>query len=307
VAALTETLNDKRPWVRSAAARALGEFGPAAKEAVPRLIEMLGDQTSTEVTLPLPKRPLSAQDKQLYEELSAMMKRGQVREGVAATLGRIGPDARAAVPALIEAAKGKDRAAIEALGQIGPDAAAAVPVLTELLKDSRLQFYAAPALARIGGAGATALVAALRDKDARYAAREALGRGGRGVVAALAAGIGDADPEIRTAVLQILSEIGPLAAGAAPALLKSVEAGDDASRQVLEALGQMGAAAIPALNDGLTNPSAKVRMVAVQGLMRLGSAGKPALPALRRIVRGDSDEAVKNAAADALRAIGPGE
>jgi HEAT repeat protein len=182
-----------------------------------------------------------------------------------------------------------------------------VPVLTELLKDSRLQFYAAPALARIGGAGATALVAALRDKDARYAAREALGRGGRGVVAALAAGIGDADPEIRTAVLQILSEIGPLAAGAAPALLKSVEAGDDASRQVLEALGQMGAAAIPALNDGLTNPSAKVRMVAVQGLMRLGSAGKPALPALRRIVRGDSDEAVKNAAADALRAIGPGE
>jgi HEAT repeat protein len=151
-------------------------------------------------------------------------------------------------------------------------------------------------------------VAGLKDKDARYAAKDALGRGGRGVVAALAAGISDADPEARAAVVQAMSEIGPLAAAeGAPALLKSVEAGDDMSRQVLEAVGQMGAAAIQALNDALTNPSAKVRMVAVQGLMRLGAAAKPALPGLRKIVRGDSDEAVKNAAADALRAIGPGE
>jgi HEAT repeat protein len=307
VAALTAALNDKEPWVRSVAGRTLGEFGPAAKDAVPRLIEMVGNRTSTEVTLPLPRRPLSAEDKEMYDEIHAMTKRGMVLEGIAMTLGKIGPDARAAVPALIVEAKW-DRAAIEALGRIGPDAAAAVPVLAELLKDSRLQFYAAPALARIGGTGASALVAGLKDKDARYAAKDALGRGGRGVVAALAAGISDADPEARAAVVQAMSEIGPLAAAeGAPALLKSVEAGDDMSRQVLEAVGQMGAAAIQALNDALTNPSAKVRMVAVQGLMRLGAAAKPALPGLRKIVRGDSDEAVKNAAADALRAIGPGQ
>lgn len=307
VAALTATLNDGEPWVRSMAARTLGEFGAAAKDATPRLIEMLEDHTSTEIVPPPPRRPMNAHDKRMLEEALAMTKRGQVRDGIATTLGRIGPDARAAAPALIADAKW-DRAAIEALGRIGPDAAAAaVPVLAGLLKDARLSFYAAPALARIGGAGATALVAALKDKDAQYAAREALARGGGRVVAALAAGLSDADPEARAAVVKAPGEIGPLAAGAAPALLKSVEADDDRSRQVLEALAQMGSAAMPSLNDALTNSSAKVRLVAVQGLMRLGAAAKPALPGLRKIVRGDPDEGVKNAAADALRAIGPGE
>jgi HEAT repeat protein len=44
VPALAEVLKDEDPYVRRDAARALGEFGPAAKPAVPALQAALGDK-----------------------------------------------------------------------------------------------------------------------------------------------------------------------------------------------------------------------------------------------------------------------
>src|SRR5262249_55813667 len=53
----------------------------------------------------------------------------------ASALGAIGPDARQAVPALLDAYVTRmDYDAVDALGGIGPDAKAAVPVLLEGLK-----------------------------------------------------------------------------------------------------------------------------------------------------------------------------
>ena len=56
-------------------------------------------------------------------------------------LGRIGPEARQAVPALMEAMKAPDSVlcacAIEALGEIGPDAKQAIPAIVERLGDHR--------------------------------------------------------------------------------------------------------------------------------------------------------------------------
>jgi HEAT repeat protein len=122
----------------------------------------------------------------------------------------------------------------------------------------------------------------------------------------------DADPEVRQAVVKTLGEIGPLAAEGAPALLASVAAEEDSTtrppgRDVLEALAEIGPGVTPALIDGLANASARVRLTAVLALKRLGSAAKAALPGLRKVLRGDANETMKAAAADALRAIGPGE
>ncbi len=60
--------------------------------------------------------------------------------GAAQALGRIGPEAKAAVPALIKALVDDPRNTVrshaaQALGQIGPEAKAAVPALIEALKD----------------------------------------------------------------------------------------------------------------------------------------------------------------------------
>jgi hypothetical protein len=123
--------------------------------------------------------------------------------------------------------------------------------------------------------------------------------------------LGAMGPAARVAV-RGLTEIGPLAVEAAPALLASVAAEEDSAarppaREVLEALAEMGPGAMPALIDALANSSAGVRMTAVLALKHLGPAAKPALAGLRKIVRSEANETLKTAAADALRAIGSGE
>ena len=77
------------------------------------------------------------------------------RRAAAHALGQIGPEAKAAVPALMELLKDTDSElrwlAALALGQIGPEAKAAVPALMELLKDEEEKVYreAAEALGKI--------------------------------------------------------------------------------------------------------------------------------------------------------------
>jgi len=72
-------------------------------------------------------------------------------------LGKIGREARIAIPPLIELLKDKDedvqRAAVEALGKIGPEAQIAILALTELLNDEEedVRTAAAEALEKIKG------------------------------------------------------------------------------------------------------------------------------------------------------------
>ena len=99
-------------------------------------------------------------------------------------LSRLGSEARAAVPALVDALK-KDRLvrknAALALGQIGPDARDAVPALSEALSDSEwaVRRQAALALGQIGPEARKAIPAlekVRRDPDplVRQAAQKAL-------------------------------------------------------------------------------------------------------------------------------------
>jgi 3-methyladenine DNA glycosylase AlkC len=64
------------------------------------------------------------------------------RSIAARSLARFGPEAKAAVPALIEALKDEDKAtrvsAASSLGQIGPAAKDAVPALIEAVKDKNV-------------------------------------------------------------------------------------------------------------------------------------------------------------------------
>jgi HEAT repeat protein len=109
VAGLVVTLKSANPAERAAAARILGEMGPAAKDGVPDLIVVvLGDAD------------------------------GAVRRSAARSLGDIGPAARAAGPALVKTLQDRDwqvrQAAAYALGRVGSPEAR--PALEAAKKDT---------------------------------------------------------------------------------------------------------------------------------------------------------------------------
>jgi hypothetical protein len=130
--ALTNAAYDKR-WP---ILQALGKLGPAAKEAVPVLMEVLQNQV-------------------LHDFLG-------VRREAADSLGKIGSEAGAAVPALIEALKDKDWTvrshAAEALGEIGPYTWEVISAVNDARNDDNqwVREAAGRALAKVQGKGALA-------------------------------------------------------------------------------------------------------------------------------------------------------
>jgi HEAT repeats len=107
------------------------------------------------------------------------------RASAAQSIGALGPAAKPAVPALVQALKGKDasvhQAAISALGNIHSDPDLVIPLLIGYLEDDNLNDEAALALANYGSLAKAAVPKIIPllhapDKDAQAAAREALKR-----------------------------------------------------------------------------------------------------------------------------------
>jgi HEAT repeat protein len=153
------------PEYSAAATIAMGKIGAAA---VPYLQSVLKEETDEKVlaNASLVLRQIGPDAKDAVPELIEVVKKGKPPQAVEA-LGRIGPKAKAAVPVLAEALKGKGsgsdpmrvRAAI-ALGQIGPDAKEAVPALADALSGPPpLRFHAATSLGQIGPNADKAVVA----------------------------------------------------------------------------------------------------------------------------------------------------
>lgn len=76
--------------------------------------------------------------------------------------------------------------------------------------------------------------------------------------------------------------------------------------QAVKALKQLGAAAVPALVQAMSDSDARIRQGAAWALGSLGAAAEPAVPALV-VALGDEDEQVRLDAAVALRRIGGAE
>jgi HEAT repeat protein len=298
------------------AARAIGQIGPPAREAVPLLVEAIG-ATSVDV-----RRP--AID----------------------ALGRIGPDARDAVPAIIkEVDLPKDhvnyaplayfrRLAARALGRIGPDAAEAVPVLQKALEneDDVYRVEAAVALWKISQYPETVatLESVIRQggTEGAYEAVMAileLGAEGETATATLVAALGHTDPDVRRAAAKVLAQFGPAMLEPVATLLQEdpPEAPESAAYVLGEILDplrtdqfynrQLDARALaaatisvvrlaaPALVKLLYHPREEVRRTAVRSLSRMGLLAVPfLLPALK-----SSNAAAQQAAIDALARLEP--
>jgi len=105
------------------------------------------------------------------------------RARAASILGQFGPRAKAAIPALLEAAKGHDdavrSAAVTTLGQIHGDPDHVIPLLITLLDDKELNDESAEALGNYGGLAKAAIpklipLLQVNDNDLHGAVVEAL-------------------------------------------------------------------------------------------------------------------------------------
>ncbi len=234
LALFTKLLRSTDPRIREQAVAELGiTFGPDAKSAVPDLVKRLFD-------------PFAA-----------------VRSAAAETLGRIGPNAKDAAPALLAVLDGDEpsfvqSAACEALGLIEPaDKEAAATVLKKKLEhaDPLTRTHAALALFLLTG-----------DKAGEKIAER---------------GLGYRTHQVRITAAEALWRMSK-DERAVPLLVRALEESN------LD-------------GTGIENE----RYMAVRALGRIGSAGKPAVPELVKLLT-HHDPMLAATAADALKAIDPG-
>ena len=108
----------------------------------------------------------------------------------------------------------------------------------------------------------------------------------------------------RAAAARILGELGPAAKDAVPDLLAALgDADKDVRRCAARSLGDIGKAskpAVAALGKTLKDADAQVRQASAYALGRIGDpAAKPYLEAAKK----DTNEGVKHAAKEALKAL----
>lgn len=297
-------LRSPEPEVRGFAARALGKMGPEAKGAVPALTEMLRDQATYTV-------PFRGVVETPFGKMATVGKKMvYVRANAAEALGSIGPEAEAAIPALLESLQDWQaevrKAAADALGNIGPTAKEAVPDLTRLLRDkeSGVRGFAARALGKIGSEAKPAIRALtelLHDEPMD--------------------GVGPKTGHVCDIAAEALQQIGPEAAIPALRDLLSDE-GAEARRSAAKGLGLFGPeakTAIPDLIAALRDQSWEVRRTATETLGEIGPEAKAATPKLvNLLLENDEDDGhiasvermeralgVRKAIAKTLRKIGP--
>jgi HEAT repeat protein len=382
VPALLATFQGDRAEVVAEAGRALWRLGPKAEQVVPALLPMAQgpiDKSAHPRALLASFGPRAV----LVLEKALRDEKAERREAAAEVLGRIGPPARTAVPALIAALKDKSSTvaltaamalaqidatravpavplladsldvpgAAVALANIGPDARAAVPALIAALKPRKdvanqdaFRAGAPLALARIGTPAVSDLIEALKDKregvaplaggalgwilpppkKAVPALREAL-KNDRANAAIYAHALGQLGSLARPAVPDLtdlltdsavrsvvaLAMVGidaDQASKVVALLLKDAQATDEKQRQAailaLARLGPAAAPAVPSLAGLLKDPNVAFRRLSLFLLGEIGHASRSALPALIAALS-DSDNEVRASAAHLLEEIGP--
>jgi HEAT repeat protein len=285
---LTEALGSTDPELRLDAAVALASLGENGKDVLPVLLEVI-------------------QTKNHLSRIRALE-----------ALAGLGAPSEATLTALLRALwdEGSARVkAAEVLGRLGPKAKVAVPALKELLKtsdpDSRLQ--AATALWKIehrADESALALSGVLKN-SATSAQRNTLVLPGRFGMSS-----GVAPPPCQQAA-EALGQMGSAARPAVPALTEAMKAPDLASFRPYYALAllkidrQNAGVAVPALIDlldgkgqGTDQAASDLRKQAVLALGDIGAAAREAVPSLQKAADSDPDESVRTEASTALKKIG---
>lgn len=242
---LVERLMDKDAYVRVAAARALASLPPAPEISLPIIEKAL--QNADEATTRHAMDAFAALGPAAVPRLTDSLKYKSVRVQAAYTLGEIGAKAAPATESLAKLLNdGDSRAATEAalaLAKIGPDAKAAVPALAAALKADSLNAHAIVyALGSIGPGAVSAepgLLEAIQSKDRSLAVLAAwaltrLHPPSQQIAARampiLVSGLDDPLAQSRQVAAEALGGLGPLAKDALAPLQKATSDKEPAVR-----------------------------------------------------------------------------
>jgi HEAT repeat protein len=152
------------------------------------------------------------------------------RRAAAETLGNIGKEAAAAVPALIDTLRDEDEHVryhcVVALGMIGPAASHAIPALKQMRQDSyrEVHWAAVVSLRKIGPFPIAEVIAELKTNSSwviRSDAAKMLGETGKEAQAAIPVlidALNDKDHSVRSNAAMALGLMGSAAKDAVPAL-----------------------------------------------------------------------------------------
>jgi HEAT repeat protein len=319
VPALIGILKDGDPRARSQAAWALGEIGPAAKEAVPELARALDQPADGVGVASQAAQALGKIGPAAAPELVQVLEKGKQAPAVhaARALKAIPQLAKGAAPALLAALR-KDApieqriAFIDALGNQGAEATAAVPVLIELAQKERATRV--PVIVALGNMGSAAkeavpfLVELMKKKEpgpVPLHAAQAVGK------------IGIRDPAIaeallelmkdgqqpRMALLESLSKAGKVTKESLPAIAQAMRDKDPMVRlytaQLVGSVDPNDLSVVSVLVESLQDKNAAVRKLAAEVLQSVQPRDESVVEALRQAAN-DQDAAVRKAAAQAL-------
>jgi HEAT repeat protein len=295
--AAARALADPDIYVRAHAAQALGYLDARAEGLMPTLIAVLQSEDGSlhrqaaELLKALAEN-LPALVEPAISALSAALRDQDnlVRIYVAETLLRLKVRPEAMVRVLAEALKdeeaGVSMAAARILGHLGPDAKDAVPALIETLKDgSGAGGWAVETLREIGPVTIPAVLEVVRKShkaEARALALAVLwsfGPKSREAIPVLVKSLKDENWEVRGKAAWVLGAIGPEAESAVPSIVELLN-DETASAQASEALAKIGPRSVPFLIKVLEGKKATARVGAVSALMQMGPKAKDAVPAL---------------------------
>jgi HEAT repeat protein len=321
VDALIASVSDPSAAVSSASIRALSELKADPQETIPLFVRSLSTEHPADAMSALAGIGAPA-----VPALIPAVKAPQSRLWAVLVLGEIGPEAKAAVPALaevLESSPANIRVEILlTLGKIGSAAEAALPQIAPQLtaEQSALRMAATFAVGRIGVKTAeveSALKANLAGKDPLLKTLSAWAiarvnsddpQAGAQALKTLIAALNVKDLPTQLAASQAMAELdlGPaIIPQLLPKLGTAFQSPDENLRaNLVDLLAHVldGKDTGPLLNAALDNPL--LRELALRVIGSLGPQAKPAVPAIARGLQ-DERRDIRRAAATALAAVGP--
>jgi HEAT repeat protein len=312
VPSLIRLLADRSAMERGSAARELGKLGERAAPAIPKLIELLGDEESLMLGMPgwVCDEAADALSEIGRLAVGPLVKATEspnalVRAHAARALGGMRPSSKEALPALLRLLRDQNkdvrRHVLEAIAHVEPTARTAIPAVIDVLAsdaEPTNRCWAAGTLASLDKRGTEAipaLVRALRDKDPDVRATAAGAIGGFGPIARAAI----------VPLTELLSDNGLYWVFDAPDMARQRPVRYEMA-QALGMIGPAAASALPKLKGVFQSDSdGQVRAAAAVAALRIDPRQKEALPALIKILEKDDDDWSQAVALEEIESLGP--